>query len=1528
MSRRRFIAIISLCTLAVLGLIGVTIGLVATRSDRGQAELRRWVEARVGGAMKGRMHIGRVSGTWLTGVTIDSLEMRDDEDSLFVATGRIRVEYDPRDLVDRRLHFRRLDLEHPVIVLRQHENWSWNFKRMFAYGGPKQGNTTGRGFGDFIVIDSLHVRGADFRVTVPWHPDDSLRGARRDSAIRVNLARKDHEVRRTAEGYTQNYRWTNGYAAVPYARINDPDSIGKFFVIDTLHAAETMPPFVWRNVRGTVRVNGDSVWMKVPHFDLPASTGRAEGKVVWGSDLPVRYAVRVWGDSVSLKDVAWVYPTLPTTGGGTMILDIRNERNLNQLDYALTAMDVRTTRSRLRGGMTFETGGPVLAVHDVKLTADPVDWDLLRALNGKPFPADWQGKLTGTVMAHGGPLNRFHVDAADMTFVDAHVPGAVSHFKGRGDLDILLPAFTAFRNFHVETDRLELRTLSAIYPAFPRIGGVMSGSAVLDSSWLDVRVSDAKLTHVDGPAEPTHATGGGRITYGTKYMAYDLDLVVAPLSLTTLARSYRKMPLRGTFTGPLQVKGMAPDLVVTADLTGPAGHFVYSGHVDADSVGGYAARGSGSFDALDAAAVVGLASPASRLAGVFDVDITGDSLATLAGPLALRLRGSDVGGVRIASANARIRFDHGLLHVDSLAVDGTPGRLTASGTLGLTRSAGNDSLIVAARVDSLGGLRRYLVSAAPAGAIERADTLRGSLAFRGLARGWLDSLDVRGALTGADLAVRADKVRTVRGGVSILSVRGHTTGAVDLRADSIVAAGVRIDAASLAAQLLDRGRARFAAGAAGPDGSALRAAGEYHAVGDTTAIALDTLVLGIKASRWSLRRPLHLATSPVGLQVDTLVLADATGARIVGFANVPQSGPARAHIRADSLPLGDVGMLAQLRTALDGRLSLDLDVGGTRLAPTMRLSARGNALKVGSFTTEAVTIAGGYERERARLEANLLRGGRPVLDAMVDYPVAMTLFSATKTGDSLRGRVHADSVDLALVEALSAKLRNATGRLALDLAISGRPANPHIGGSIMVRGGGFDVPDAGLRLASIEGKISVDAARDSLSIDRLTWVTPANRGTGSFGGSVVFRDPANPRLDLRLDARALRAVDRRNLARLDLSTGESGLTLAGPMSNASLSGAVKVDRGTIFIPELINKKLVELTLDDFAQFFDTTDVRTRSLMPRAPGKLVEHLRLDGVSVNLGDDVWLRSKEANIKLGGSLNVTRARTDRGGARADASDPFATDSARYVLALAGSLSADRGTYTLDVFPVTREFQVQSGRITFFGTPDFNPEIDVTAGYRVKQQSRADISVQARIFGFFYPQPALSLSTTDPTISPSDLVSYLVAGRPSRELTDPGSKAAADLLLPTISAMGSRALRDQLGSFVDLFQIQSGGYEQTTSTANASGSAIRDVISTTRLGAEKQISDKLFLSLSTGLCFTGSSTASDSRSGLQNFGDAIEGKLEYRFPMSGPDRFSLRAGREPAASALRCDRNNDVRGFARTPDQWGLSLFRSWVF
>ena len=1531
MTRRNFIALVSLCVLVALGAIIVGVAVFATQSDYGQMAMSRAVEARVKASIHGTVHVGRISGSFLTGVTIDSLELRDSDDSLVIATGKVTLRYDPRDLVDRRLYFTSVELDHPQVILRQHENWQWNYRRLFGIvaNAPKA-RTPERGFGDFVILDSVHIRkGGSLRVTIPWHADDSLHGARKDSAIRVNVARKDHEIRHTAEGLTQTYRWTNAYAAVSHLRIADPDSAGIKVVVDTLDALESTPPFKFRNVAAAVRVLGDSAWFTSSHWDLPHSTGSANGKVVWGSDLPVRYAAHVTADTASLVDVGWVYPTLPTTGGGRMKIDIVNERDLQKIDYVLRDMDVRSTKSRLRGTMTFETGGAVLSVHDVKLQADPVDFDLLRTLNGKPFPADWQGTLTGTVTARGGPLTHFYVDASDLVFRDAHVPGAVSRLQGRGELDILFPAFTAFHDFHAQTEGFDLRTLTAIYPAFPRVTGIIKGSAVLDSSWLDVRVSNADLTHTDGPAEPTHATGGGRITYGTQFMRYDLDLLASPLSLTTLAKSYPKMVLRGVLSGPIHVSGIAPALDVQADLTGPAGHILFAGKVDADSLGGYGATGAGSFEALNVAAMVGLASPGSRAAGTYRVDVNGDSLANLRGPLSVRLNASTIDSIRIAQAFADVRFDQGVVLIDTLRAQGEGGVLRARGSLGLTRSAGNDSLAIALDVDSLGGLRRYLAPLrAGTNSTVAPDTLAGSLAVRAMVRGWLDSLDVRGTASGKSLVAFGQRAGSVDGALDIRAVPGNLTGAIRVHADSLLVGGLRLDTASLSANILGSNHARFAAGTRAPSGADLRVAGDLRASGDSTAVRLDTLNVRIGASRWALRRPSNFLKSTVAVTLDTLVLGSSTGALVSGFIDAPVAAPVHLRLRGDSIPLADLSALAQLPSELTGQLSFAANATGTRADPEIVASATMGGVRYEGLSTDAIAIEAGYSAARVGLEANMVRRGRSVLDATLSYPAKVSLFSFETTNDSLRGRVHADSVDLGILDALSTKLHNTTGRVALDLQISGRPDHPHVGGSATIRDGAFEVPTAGIKLAQIDGAIDVDAANDSLSIRRLRMVSPVNRGTAMLSGSLVYRDLKNPVLDLRLDARTLRAVDKRGLARLDVSTDTSGLTLTGTPMAATLTGAVNVDRGTIYIPELIRTEVVDITPEDFAQLFDTTDVRNRSLMPQPPGALVEHLRLNAVSVRLGDDVWLRSREANIKLGGSLNVTRTRDDRETTRSTIVRG-AGDSARYKLALSGSLSADRGTYTLNLTAVQREFQVQSGRISFFGTPDFNPQIDVTALYNVKQGNRADIGIKARIFGNFYPQPALDLSSTDAYLSPSDLVSYLVTGRASFEqggLDVAASQRAAEFLLPTVNATVSRALRDQLGGFVDLIQIQSGAAIDPLAGGEAAASPFRSFLYSTRLGGEKQIKDRLFLSFSTGLCQLGSSDDT-SQQGVNGFVNAIEGKLEYRFPMLTPDRLSLRAGREPAASALRC-RNDRVRGFVATPQQWGVSLFRSWAF
>ena len=146
-----------------------------------------------------------------------------------------------------------------------------------------------------------------------------------------------------------------------------------------------------------------------------------------------------------------------------------------------------------------------------------------------------------------------------------------------------------------------------------------------------MRFSNADLTHHDGPGEPSHVTGRGRVTYGD-FMLYDMSLEAQPLSLTTLARSYPGLPVRGLFNGPMRITGSTPDLEISTSLQGASGALSFDGRVDADTTGGIGVKGQGQFSALNLATLLEKPTiPKHSLNGHYelDVDSIGPNLAAM-----------------------------------------------------------------------------------------------------------------------------------------------------------------------------------------------------------------------------------------------------------------------------------------------------------------------------------------------------------------------------------------------------------------------------------------------------------------------------------------------------------------------------------------------------------------------------------------------------------------------------------------------------------------------------------------------------------------------------------------------------------------------------------------------------------------------------------------------------------------------------------------------------------------------------------
>ncbi|MDQ6689877.1 MAG: translocation/assembly module TamB [Gemmatimonadota bacterium] len=1388
MTRRLRIVLASAIVLAGLGLIVILSFVGVTHTGFGQERVRRMVSSMLEGRVKGKVYIGPMSGGFFNGVTIDSLEIRDDEDSVFFASGPIRVSYDARDLFDRRILLSNFQAEHPVIHLRQHANGDWNWRRIFPASVEKQQRNQ-RGFGEYIVIDSSEIRDATFTLTLPWRPSDSLRGAQRDSAIRYELTRSDHEIRRTREGFARTWRWTNAQASLGFARLADPDTVGRLIRLRKASFTETDPPFKFRNISGTFLNLGDSVFVDAQHWDLPASTGNAHGHVVWGGDLPIRYYLHVVGDSVSLRDVAWVYPTLPTTGGGKMELDIRSEYNPEILDYVLTNMDVRTTGSRLLGKMTFAVGGPILAVKNLDLQAAPVDFDLLRTLNGKTFPYDWQGKITGNVKGPGGSLNHFRVDQSSLTFADAHVPGAITRASGDGELNILEPAFTAFHDFHVDVTTLDLRTLQFLNPLFPKIKGTVSGTASLDSSWLDVRFRNADLFHHDGAQPVSHVTGDGRVTWGDKYLIYDLGLQAQPLSFTALAHSYPLLPLRGSYAGPVQVKGTAPNLLVNTTLTGAAGTLAFNGLVDADAVE-YGARGRATTTALDLRTLLERNTlPHTQLTGVYDLDLRGESLPTLVGSAVASIERSTAAGFRVDPSVARLRFANGVATVDTLALNATGLTAHASGTFGLVGTH-TGTLRFGAVMDSLSRLRALVPSLASASGV---DSLHGSAELDGELSGSIDHLALNGVVRANEVTFGRRGVESVRGSILLADVTRDIHGSLIFGADSVTLGPVGFNSIRASATLASPTSGHFSASLLSESGVQTELAGNLTRNRDTTIVRLDSAqVLVDSTNRYTLEYPTRIQYSPGFLALDSLLLQHSSKAKLVV--------------------------------------------------------------------------------ENVRLN-----------------------------GDSIKGHVRTDSVDLRLFRAFVPGLVDARGAIVADVDIRGNIKQPQLFGQISLGDGFAQFSNLGTSYKHIAADIALSG--DTVHIRRLSAETVKDRrGTLSVNGTVSFEHYDNPSFSITANASNFHAIDKPGLASLDVSTGPP-VTLTGSTQNAVMRGSLRVERGTIYIPDVMKKRIIDLNDPEFQNAVDTLLSQNREVMPRAPKAVARNLRLENVTVDIGPDVWLRSSEANIKLGGSLNVAMS------APAPGVPPR--------LALEGQLSADKGTYRLNLVDpfIQPTFDVQSGQLRFFGTPDLNPSLDIKAIHTVRQPRQSangrDVRVEVDITGTL-AQPKLALRNPDNLpLSESDLLSYLVTGEPAVGL---------DNTTGQVAGLGVRALGNIFTNAIprnvlDIVEVQTATPGGTDPTApNGSNPSYYSLLNT-RAILGKQLGSRWFLGLSTGLCFVNPSAFKENL-GLQ---------LEYRIS----SLYSAQAAIEPGSSDARCSKGT-TPSFTptQTPSQLGFDLFRNWRF
>ncbi len=1517
MIRRRLVVAFSTLLLLLVALVGVAGVIAITQTSWGRAKVRSLVLAELRRALHGRVYIGTLSGTLFTNLTLDSLEIRDPSGQVMVATGRIHAEYDPRDLLDRRIRLQDLEVDRPYFRLVHHHDGTMNLSQVFPPSRSRIREPGTRGFGDYIVANNVSIRGGAFYFSERWSPDDSIHGARRDSAIAEALARPYFGLERWPEGLMRTLSWKGVNLESPYLRFVDPDSAGMAFELARLDADEFFPPFRITNARGRVSIAHDTLRGVLPHAELPGSVVAGGGKVWWDPGRPPVYALHFASDSIALSDIAWVNPALPRTGGGRAVVDIRSERtNPSIVDFIISDMDVRTTDSRVKGDMTFESGRPELVIKNVALETLPVDFALIRVFaGGQPFPIDWAGQWTGHVRGPGGPVSRWRVDSADLTLHDAHVAGAVSRLGGSGELDIANPAVLAFHHFHLSLDRLDLRTLQYVLTEFPRLRGIVSGTATLDSVWNDVRFTDADVTLTDGDAVPNHVTGAGRFTLGDTESRYDMALEAGPISFTTLARTYTELPLRGEFSGPVTLQGTLGDLDLTADLGGPPGAFALDGHFDLTRPGlsGSAALTLSHVDFQSLLA--DSAQAQTDLSGRVDLDVKGDSLSALDGPISATLARSTIGSVRLDTGRFVGRFGDERLRVDSLSVDTRPGALTGAGGLALAASA-PDSLHLAFSTDSLGGLRSYLIGSSTDSGEH--SPLTGALRLSAVVTGWLDSLGVSGTVGGSGVQASGVVVRGLSGTFNVPHVSGQMPlGTANLALDGASVDGIALDRIDVQTRFLGTGSTTVAISGAMPTGPHAAALAEIHQSADTLALTLDSLAVYTHNNAWHLAGPAHFRHDATGLALDNMTLRGAVVGTMTATASLPWNGSGAAELRGDSVPIEDIGEILQTSNSYGGLAQWDVRMAGERANPVMDLQASVNDASLGDVHLEQTLLRGHYSSRRLLLHGDLVQSGDTTLHGEVSVPVDLALVTGVRRllDDSLVGDMHADSVAFKALAAVYPALQNPKGAFAANVRIAGTVQRPFLTGDIRLANGEAGFPRLGVRFTGMNADLQF--AGDSLAVRDVTVNTldGQTRGHATLRGWLTFADLSDPRYDFSLSASDLHALSNPRLADVLLSTQPNDpLHLRGSLSASRLSGGVLVDRGTIFLPDILQqKKIVSLSDPQLYDLVDTSRYENRSLLPSAPSRLLQNLSFDNVQIALGSDVWLRSAEASINLTTAdqpLVVTTAPSER-------------DSSK-VLALTGALVANRGTYRLNLGVVQRTFTVDSGTVRFRGNADNDADVNIRATYVVRQATTSatgslspDVRINVILTGtLFEPQVVLTSPDSLLSLSPQDLLSYLVTGQQSLTVgqgTNNNTGAqVAQFVLPTVgTAISSRIP----GQFLDYVNIQTGAGSDPSQEGGGFGTAL----SSTRITGGKQLGRSTFVSADLGVCALGASGGSTPSTASQ-----IGVRVEHQLTRS----LSVDASSEPGTRDLYCTTGALSRSFVTQPRQFGLDLVHTWQF
>ncbi len=1489
---------------AVIG--GVSLSYVfATNSVRGRRWLRSVVETQASNIFGGRatLKIGTLHAISMTHLSASDVSLLDSAGVAVVHANSLEGNVSLSGILfDSAIHITSLALRGVRMDLRQDFVGPWNIAHIIS-GGTQTLPAGSPGYGDNIRIDALRISDLAITTVVPWAPHPVFTGSARDSVIAVRDSL--HDITRTPKGLLERRRYDFSRIVARDAIITQPSKAQSSMQLDTLRGTVTDPPIRLVHAAGEIRWMPDSMRLVLPTVKLPASTGSAEGKLSWHNKGPLRYDILVKARA-GLSDLGWIWDVLPETGTGTADVRLHTLDDPYDTEYALTNLDVRAMDSHVTGGISVIARPAELVLHEVDLAFAPLQVELARRLSYDAIPAAVRGTIKGTLVAQrGGPLAAFTIDALSATFTDARITNAVSSLFMSGT--VAMGAEPTGRNVLVRDLSLDLRSAQALDSLLPELDGILRGNARIASASLEsANVTSFALLWTDALGHRSNVSGSARVGYGPRNSALATALTFDPLSMKALARLDTTLAIRADIAGTVRTSGTLEALTWEAKL-GAVGDGALDLKGTASITGSsWRVMADGTADGLNARAWTELATtPVTAMSGNLGIIAEGTrtadgtvALATASGAVNLSQPANDERPAFTLLAQASLDGQRLVLDSANASIGGVA--FDARGALARTAgSAGglSDTLQVSLRADTLEKVRAELTrvasmiastdsTAAQSMRDFAADTLRGELSVSGYLVGSLDDFAATFALAAREVQVGSIKVGRIFGSLQVDSVLTKTTFAGAATADAVDGLGaIRISTAEFKVSNASPDSGRLTLDVSSRDDAHLVLRGGFTRDSSDFDVALDSLRFSYDSATWTNTAPIRVRSNAQGIRVDSLDIRSDVGGALGVAAIVPMEGAIVASLRLDRFPIGEAATFALGTTPFDGSITGEAKLSGTRAAPLLSWQLRAEQLGVEGAHLPPVTSDGTYaDRKlvaRARLADSL--GGALHAEARVPIDLALRSMEKRTLSDAVDAEVVADSLRLEVLGIAINGVTRTQGTVQGRLAIAGTMDRPVATGTMSLER--FSAVLGTLGIAPTDGRVVLRAAQDSLILETLRLRSGGPSDTLSARGAMRFAsgEPATVRVQMN----ASNVVLARQSDGTDLELS-GRVEVVGPLKRPEVSGSLFVPRANLVIDPLGASTALDLSSDGARELLGVDEVPVAESAAQSVARLGRYLTVAKARVDLGDEVWVQTPEARVKIGGGLAVTMSGEK--------------------LALEGEITANRGQYRLDLGVVNRSFAIDSGVVRFFGTDAIAPTLDISATNVVRVADGEETPVRVHIGGTL-ERPVISLSSSDPLFSSapeSEIISLLIFGAPTFALDGQSQstvRAVTGVLLPSAGGYVEGALQRLLPFNLNTLQINTAGGQGKDDLTALS---LLDNLSIT---AGKQLGDRTFLRVNTGVC------RGSGQGATLWYGIAAEFRLA--------PALTAQVGVDPGASPC-----TQLGGNVLPQMQFGFDLFREWIF